>query len=508
LRDVSHRPAHPALFWCKVDDAMTAQRSNPRIAGLALAVIAVLACGREPARESAPPPATAAPKPSTPKARPDAPHLVLVVLDTVRRDHLSLHGYPRETSPNLEALAARGTRFDAALANAAWTHPSHASMLSGLHVPEHGARYAGRGSDPAQAILKPRHQRFLQHLLAEAGYATLASVGAPVLSQGFGVTAGFEGFDGARPEAEPSAFEVNERLLARVDRAERGRPLFLLVNYYDAHGPYVARPEHGPWLSAGTGRRIVDFVRQVDGLPRFARIAGGLEAVAEDERRAAIDNYDSGIARADAGLGQLIEGLRTRGILDSALLVVTSDHGEYFGEHGLYDHGRTLHRELLEVPLVAAGPGVLAGAAVPEPVQLIDLFPTLLEAAGLPVPDWNRGRSLWPLLSGRDGWSSRPALAAAFADPAVSAAAPAYGRDYRSIRRGDLALIEGSDGTRALYDYAADPGAASDLSGARPEVVDGLRRELDSSLPPAAAGAGTDLTDDERRRLQELGYLR
>jgi arylsulfatase A-like enzyme len=487
---------------------MNAARINPRIAVVALAVTAMLACGREPARESAPSPATAAPETATPKARPDAPHLVLVVLDTVRRDHLSLHGYPRETSPNLEALAARGTRFDAALANAAWTHPSHASMLSGLHVPEHGARYAGVAGSPDRAILQPGHRRFLQHLLAEAGYLTLASVGAPVLSQGFGVTAGFEGFDGARPQAEPSAFEVNERLLARVDRAERGRPLFLLVNYYDAHGPYVARPEHGPWLAGSTGRRIVDLVRQVDGLPRFARIAGGLESVAEDERRAAIDNYDSGIARADAGLGALLEGLRERGILDRALIVVTSDHGEVFGEHGLWDHGRTLHRELLEVPLVAAGPGVRAGAVVAEQVQLVDLFATFLEAAGLPVPGWNRGHSLWPLLSGGGGLPSRPALAAAFADPAVAAAAPAYGRDYRSIRRGDLALIEGSDGTRELYDYAADPGAASDLSAARPDVADELRRELDASLPPAAAGAGTDLTDEQRRQLRELGYLR
>ncbi len=487
---------------------MTGQRINPRIAVVALAVTAILACGREPAKESAPPPATPAPEAATPRARPGAPHLILIVLDTVRRDHLALHGYPRPTSPSLEALAARGTRFDAALSNAAWTHASHASMLSGLHVSEHGARYAGRAGAVDHAILKPRHRRFLQHLLAEAGYVTLASVGAPVLAQGFGVTAGFGGFDGALPDAEPSALEVVERLLARIDRAEKGRPLFLLVNFYDAHGPYVARPEHGPWLSSGQGRRIVDFARKVDGLPRFARIAAGLEAVAEDERCAAIDNYDSGIVRADAGLGTLLDGLRTSGIFDNALLVVTSDHGEYFGEHGLYDHGRTLHRELLEVPLVVAGPGVRAGASVPEPVQLIDLFPTFLEAAGLQVPDWNRGQSLWPLLSGREGWSPRPALSEAFADPAVAGAAPVYGRDYRAIRRGALALIAGDDSSRALYDYAADPGAANDLSAARPAVADGLARELESSIPPVAPGAGADLTEDQRRQLEKLGYLR
>ncbi|HUT79552.1 MAG TPA: sulfatase [Polyangia bacterium] len=488
---------------------MIRQRINPRSACFALVVAAALACGREePAPGStAPSPAPAQPA-QAPRARPDAPHLVLVVLDTVRRDHLSLHGYPRPTSRSLEALAARGTRFDAALANAAWTHPSHASMLSGLHTSEHGARYAGRAGDPQQAILKPRHARFLQHLLAKAGYSTIAAVGAPVLAQGFGVTAGFEGFDGALPDAEPSAFEVNERLLARVDRVEKGLPLFLLVNYFDAHGPYVARPEHGPWLADGKGRRIVDFVRKVDGLPRFARIAAGLETVAGDERRAAIDNYDCGIARADAGLGALLDGLRERGILDNALLVVTSDHGEYFGEHGLYDHGRTLHRELLEVPLVVAGPGVKAGAVVAGPVQLIDLFATFLEAAGLPAPDWNRGRSLWPLLAGREGWSPRPVLAEAFADPAVSGAATVYGRDYRAIRRGDLALIAGGDGSRALYDYAADPGAANDLSASRPDVAEELGRELESSLPPTAAGAGADLTDDQRRQLEKLGYLR
>jgi len=380
-------------------------------------------------------------------------------------------------------------------------------MLSGLHVSEHGARYAGRGGSPDSAITQPVHRRFLQHILAEAGYHAIASVAAPVLSPGFGVTAGFAGFDGALPDAEPSAFEVNERLLGRLDRADPGRPLFLLVNYFDAHGPYVARPEHGPWLAPDTSRRVVDFARKVEGLPRFARIAAGLETVAEEERRAAIDNYDSGIARADAGLGALVTELDRRGILDNALLVITSDHGEYFGEHGLYEHGRTLHRELLEVPLVAVGPGVRAGIAVARPVEHLDLFATLLEAAGLPVPEWNRGRSLWPLLAGREDRPRGAALAEAWADPAVADAAAVYSRDYRAVRRGDLALIEDSDGNLALYDYAVDPGAATDLAASRSGPAAELRGELER-LGPAAAGTGVDLSDEQRRALRNLGYLR
>jgi len=492
------------------------RRSTINTIPLLLLLLAPASCGesREPAAkgEAQRQPKTAAATPA-PKAKPDAPNLVLIVLDTVRRDHLSAYGYERETSPNLTRLAARGAKFTAASSCAAWTHPAHASMLSGLYASRHGARYAGHGADAEEPILRPaKDVVFLQQLLKRAGYTTLASVGAPVLSPGFGVTEGFEGFDGARPDEEPSAQEVNRRLLARLDGSEGNQPLFLLVNYYDAHGPYTARPEHAPWIDREKMVRQVDLARQVDGMPIFARLAAGTARLDPTQRQAAIDNYDSEIARADAALGELIAALEKRALLGNAVVVITSDHGEYFGEHGLYDHGRTLYRELTAAPLVFIGAGVAAGRTVDAPVQTLDLFATFLEAAGLPVPGSNRGTSLWPLLHNESGHVPHPIAAEAFADPALATGAPIYTRDYRSLTEGPLELIV-SDPPAAqgeLYDLTTDAGERDNLVLDRQPDAARLREALDAWLPAGGATATepTAIPDEERKRLEELGYLR
>ncbi|MBW2277144.1 MAG: sulfatase [Deltaproteobacteria bacterium] len=486
---------------------------NP--APLFAALLAATSCGdsKEPTEKNAPSGAKAEPsEASGPKAKPNAPHLILIVLDTVRRDHLSAYGYERDTSPNLKKLVARGVKFTAASSNAPWTHPAHASILSGLHTSRHGARYAGRGAEGKEPILRPGNSIvFLHQLLKQAGYATLASVGAPVLSPGFGVTADFDQFDGARPDEEPSASEVNQRLLARLDKLEGKQPLFALVNYYDAHSPYTARPEHAPWIDRGSMVRQVDLAQQVDGVPIFARLAAGTARLDPARQAAAIDNYDSEIARADAALGELIAALDERGLLKNAIVAITSDHGEYFGEHGLYDHGRTLYHELTDAPLVMIGPDVEVGRTVDAAVQTLDLFATFLEAAGLTIPAANQGSSLWPLLRGKSGHQPHPIAAEAFADPALVKSASIYSRDYRSLTAGSTKLIvsEPPAGKGELYDLAADSSERDNQAVDRPDDAALLSKALEDWLPsvPQARSAAVELSGEERKRLKELGYI-
>ncbi len=458
-----------------------------------------------------PPGRTSSPPKTVQAASPDAPNIILVVLDTVRRDHLSTYGYERSTSTNLTRLADGGVRFSRCTSVAPWTHPAHASMLTGTYPSTHGARYAGVGGSPREAIraLNPQ-MPLLQSLLSEAGYRTLASVGAPVLSQGLGVTRGFAHFFGSFPDAEPPAAQVNARLFKGLDGLSGQGPVFALVNYYDAHGPYTARPRHAPWIDTKKMVRQVDLASPKKGVPRFARLAAGLDTLSVEDRRAAVDNYDSEIARVDHALGELVAGLETRELLENALVAITSDHGEYFGEHGLYDHGRTLFRQMLDVPLVVFGRAVQKGKTVDAPVQTLDLFATFLEAAGLKVPKTNRGTSLGPLLTGKGNHTRHPIAAEAFADPAVVEIAPVYAVDYKALLREDEKLIVSSAGDAKLFDLARDSEEEQDLGEARHDLKVELESLLRAWLPSVSASesAPAHLSQEEKKRLKTLGYLK
>ncbi|MDD5307310.1 MAG: sulfatase [Deltaproteobacteria bacterium] len=484
---------------------------------LTLATLGLLLAGcrdREPRAEALPREhrAEQEPRPVVKRGTPrsDAPNLILVVLDTVRRDHLSTYGYGRETSPSLTRIAARGAKFTRASSAADWTHPSHASMLTGTYPSLHGARFAGPSGKSTDPILRLRRDvPTLPELLAAAGYTSVASVGAPVLSRGLGVTRGFDAFEGATPAAEPSAALVNDRLFALLDRQTAPGPRFVLVNYFDAHDPYVARPEHAPWINPKTMTRQVALAGLIDRLPRFARIAAGLETLEPSVRAAAVDNYDSEIAQADAALAKLLDGLEARGMLKNALVAVVADHGELFGEHGLYSHGLVLWREVLDVPLVLVGAGVTAGLTVDEPVETVDLLATFLAAAGAPFPPTNLGSSLLPLAGAVGSYRRHPLVAEAFANPTLVRDVKAYSTDYRSLMSGARKLIVSSSGAKQLFDLAVDPSESHDLSSSEPTLVTELSAILDSWPPGRAVGPGApvSLTKDEEKRLKALGYL-
>jgi len=350
-----------------------------------LLALALWFMAAEPLYESDP----SAPAPSAPR-----PNLVLVSWDTVRADVLDLWGGHGAPTPRLDALAARSLVFDDAVAHAPITGPSHATMLTGLHPPTHGLRSNGDTAVSPEALTLPE-------LLDRAGYRTGGFVSAYPVKGKFGFHRGFQRFDdrfaktplyrleqlGARnfwwlallgplmpdePENTIPAPEVNARAVAWLDEIEAAgddRPFFLFVHYYDAHGPYEPAPE---WLARAEELAAEAHPKAVD----------------PDSEKGML-RYRAEISQLDADFGVLLDRLEQADPgLRNTLVVVTSDHGECFGEGGIrYNHVPSLYEATQHVPLVVHLPGDEgAGRRIAETVTHVDLFPTFLAAAGVPDP--------------------------------------------------------------------------------------------------------------------------
>ncbi|HEY7029077.1 MAG TPA: sulfatase [Gemmatimonadales bacterium] len=330
----------------------------------------------------------------------DRPNVVLLVMDTQRADHLSLYGYSRPTSPRLEQLAAQGWLFDNAIASAPWTLPSHATMMTGRPLHEHRA---GVNQRP---YLDHRYQTVAEALRSE-GYATggfaanifwcgrrtgldrgfihyedyFANPGDAITRTVLGRWLAwhlFPVFVGLDIPGRQSAESINERVLRWIDGLG-GRPFFVFANYLDVHEPFrPPAPYAGRFREGKTEARHGTEV-DIGGLADQVSTRSP-ERVQED-----IDAYDESIQYLDAQLGALFDALRERRLLENTLVIVTSDHGTGFGEHGLFSHGHSLYRDQVSIPLILYWSGKLTPRRVPTMVGLYQIAPTIAEAAGLPA---------------------------------------------------------------------------------------------------------------------------
>ncbi len=364
------------------------------------------------------------------------PHVLLISVDTLRADHLGCYGYERETSPNLDALAARGARFERTFASSSWTLPSHMTMLTGLPVSAHGIcddRLWTRTDAAGELWPVLRKGVFLPEVLHEAGYRTGGFYTWKYLEPRFGFGPGFEVYErlghtfySYPPVAEeferlraagdveglkalaakhPGLFDATrqsspetiERALEWIDQARRetpDAPIFAFVHLFDAHDPYTPPTPYDSKFDPGyagtiNGKNITSpgspFKRGMD--PR------DLEHV--------VALYDGGIAWVDSQLGLLFDELEARGMLDETLVIVTSDHGEEFFEHGGKTHRSTLYRESLHVPWIVAWPGqVQGGREIGGATGGVDLATTIYGLLGLRAPEGSMGRDLSALLRG------------------------------------------------------------------------------------------------------------
>jgi arylsulfatase A-like enzyme len=458
---------------------------------LALACAAALGCSREP-----------------------GPNLLLLVSDTLRADALACYGGSART-PNLCRLAEQGALFERAYAAAPWTAPSTVALFTGSHATGFGDLPSGaRG----QTYYMGDEERVLADALREKGYAARFDLdnGLAYYSNAF---QGLEVLDNDAPgalAAVPPGFEDDERsarMGATIDYlAHAAEPFFAVRWILDPHAPYGPPPA-----------RLAALAPLAEGLPHPIGFYAGLghhnaenrlrkvaPTLGEPERRLLRALYDEEVAWVDERVGWLFAQLDRRGLWPRTLVVFTSDHGEAFGEHGLWLHGKSLHEGLLRVPLLIAGPGVPAGRRVGTPVSLTDLTPTLCAWLAADCGQGAQGTSFAALLAGRpDDAAERAAYAGAPNDPA-------HGID--ALIAGDWKLVAHADGSAALFDLARDPGELHDVAAAHPEQAARLRRRLDTiraenealrvrRLAGRSERQMQKLRDDTRRGLEALGYV-
>jgi arylsulfatase A-like enzyme len=414
-----------------------------------------------------------------PDARTGAPNVLLIILDTVRAQNLSLYGYGRETTPGLKRLAAQGTVYDHAYAPSSWTLPSHASFFTGR--PPH--QQSGNGFTPLDDALPT-----LAEVLRDHGYYTLAIVANSDnayphtgLQRGFlrydaGIAAVWEMLRastlgapwiwalkrfGIHLPTRKDAATVNDRFLTHVDR--RGeRPFFAFLNYYDAHFPFD-RPLPSTALITDWEGSTVPLVGKMDSyMTRW------------------VDEYDREIAYLDEQLEALFASLDHRGILGDTIVIVASDHGEEFMEHGLMGHGFNVYRPTILIPLLIYRPGVVPqNVRVGRPVTLQDLPITIVELAGVPGPSPFQGNNLLSFTEDSTG----PAA------PVLSELAVAEGSEkipsrwnYRSLVWQGLHYIRNPDETEEIYDVADDPWETRNLMTTQSNLPLGEFRAALSSL--------------------------
>jgi arylsulfatase len=401
------------------------------------------------------------------------PPLLLVTLDTTRVDHLSAYGYPRGTTPGLAALARQSVRYDRAWSTSAWTLPAHASLFTGLYPSSHGARFDSAGDAVlgtrvrmpiAQWVragaLAPEHTTLAERLAA-AGYRTGAFVAGPWLHRSFGLLQGFDTKDDAVSGfAGRPADEVTDRATAWLEdlSSEPARPWFLFVNYFDPHAPYAPPPGYD------------DLPRAKDPVPDVDAVVAGTRPLTGDERQILVDRYDGEIRFMDHHLGRLLRAVRAAPGGERALIVVTADHGEAFGEGGRMGHTYWLGEEILRVPLLVRHPdGRGAGTVSTAPVSLVDLLPLVSAELGLPAPED---------VDGVPPGERRVAFAELSREPT---AAVRYGerldRDLGAVIDWPFKLTRSSRGERTLVKLDADPRErpVDDARRAR-----ALARELDA----------------------------
>jgi arylsulfatase A-like enzyme/tetratricopeptide (TPR) repeat protein len=390
------------------------------------------------------------------------PNVLFVTIDTLRADRVGCYGHAAAATPTLDGLAARGVRFETAVAHVPLTGPSHACLLTGLTPLGHGFR------DNGGFVLAPGVKTAAEDFRA-AGYRTAAFVSGFPLDRRFGFDRGFDTYDDHLPQGndrrrtpyvERFADATTDAVL-RWLAAPSGTPFFLWVHYYDPHAPYEPPG-----------------------------------ALAERFRAAP---YDGEIAFVDSQLARLLRALEERGALARTVVLVTADHGEGLGEHGEATHGLFLYDAMIRVPWILAGPGIAAGRVASTVARGIDVLPTLLDLAGLRAARAVEGRSLRPAVDGRE-MSDAPAYAESLYAEREFGWAPLFA--WRTAR---FKLIEAP--RPELYDLERDPGETANRFGEQAARVEELRGPLQAALSRPAPLATAALDSETAERLGALGYV-
>jgi arylsulfatase A-like enzyme len=432
-----------------------------------------------------------------------AEHVLLVVVDTLRADHLSAYGYTRPTSPNLDAFAARGVLFEQAISQCSYTAPSMVSMLTGHYLAKE--RYD-----------LPTGVTTLAESFQRAGFATGAFVTNPVLSEANGFARGFERFEHL---PEYGSNEVVEHWLGSL-AGKRSFTYVHITEPHDSQGSYGVPGGPGEWRSSSE-RAPGDREAFWERTHRELGLADFESSVAK--MRAEIGGYDEDVRYADGRVAQFLQLLERYGLRENAAVAIAADHGEGLWQRVAFmngqrsrrlrdgekptlentlmpTHGNQVTHDLVHVPLLLSAPGMPAGKRVKEAVENVDLYPTLLELCDLPVPSGLHGRSLVALARG--------------VESAPKPFAFSFTRFNATVVTNDglqfiLPTLEGECAEQLvpeLYDLRADPEQRVNLAEQRPEVVRELTRRIEERLAMAIQETGA-VTDADLAAMAQLGYV-
>jgi arylsulfatase A-like enzyme len=407
-------------------------------------------------------------------------NIVIITIDTLRADHLGCYGYPLPTSSAIDALARESVVFDQAFAAGIPTMPSFTTMLTGLHPYRHGiVAHAGPRRVPDSIVMLPQ--------LAQArGYVTAACDNLVVQSEGRGswFARGYDYYSGFlyKPFSGQSA-QLTNRALSFVDEYADA-PLFLFLHYWDPHTPYGPRPPYDT-MHYRPGSGPVDLADVIAIAPEYyPPFLGDMKLRHADDYAYVVAQYDGEISQVDAEVGRLIAGLKARDCWENTVVVLLADHGEAFGEGGLFFDHHGLYDAVTRVAMMARIPGQAPGR-IPALVSTEDLLPTLCDLAGLPLPPYPlTGASLLPLLDGsREAVRDQLVLAESTRQASLALRTQRWKLILPITRDASgrpLPNVYGRPRSPALelYDLQADPGERHNLAAELPERADALLRAL------------------------------
>jgi arylsulfatase A-like enzyme len=423
------------------------------------------------------------------------PNVLLITIDTLRADHLSCYGYPRATSPFIDTLASRGTLFENAYATSSWTAPAMASIFTGLYPRQHGVLHGfveAKGRIANQETLSADFLT-LAELLRDAGYTTFGVSSNGHMTDKTGFDQGFDHFTSMWFAWSPAPNRAVENWSSQIRNAV---PWFLWVHYFDPHGPYFARR---PWIGeyAGPDASLEEWAE----LP-MEKLRDNVAVLEEDPgaHRALVDLYDSEINYADEHLAALFG---TLALEQDTVIILTSDHGEEFLDHGYVEHGHTLYEEVVRVPLILVLPeSRTSGRSVREPVSNRNIMPTVLDYLGLEIPTSIDGDSLLPLVRAEENPQPRPVFTELD-----------RGVEWKAMRLGAWKFMCADRYGRQcyLFDLVRDPDEQRNLLPTSPDLGQRLGNELFGWVAAnpvfRARTIDTALDEKQEERLRSLGYV-
>jgi arylsulfatase A-like enzyme len=451
-------------------------------------------------------------------------NFVLITLDTTRADHLGCYGYSKNTTPFLDSLAQKGVLFENAYANATWTLPSHTSLFTGMMPSVHGVGYSNFFVSPSV--------KTIAESLQQKGYTSAAFIGGPFLVSAFNINQGFDFYDEHldphselkrltlfrliskitgkqlwHTDGQRRGAEINQEVSSYLKWVVNRQPFFLFINYFDAHEPYDPPQEIRDEMKIHTTMKgNIRFypLNKQNGIACHA----DKTPLTESEFQQLRDLYDGELRYQDQQLQALWKMLEEAGVASKTILIIASDHGETIGEHQFLDHGHNLYQEQVHVPLLFYNSGLFSGGRkITEKVQLIDIYPTLLEFVGLKPDSGIQGHSLIPGLRSNK-FPVRPVLSEIDIDSHPRFAA--FKRSQRMILEDSLKYIDSSNRQNHLFDLQTDPAEMIDQQNNHPEKAEELRKksnELFRALEILKHKGSGQLDEETREKLKALGYI-